>query len=81
MKKFVEWIKAYFNKQYELTIWFVREETDTGAFKTKTRVERKFIIKKYKIYSQNHITGIDINGRKFEIKTTEPVDYYLRGLP
>jgi hypothetical protein len=70
MNKIKHWWLTLIREEYELTVWFVNA---TGG-----KTAKVFNLKDVKKKTQNHITGTDMNGKFFEIKTVEPFDYQLR---
>lgn len=76
----VKW-HAYWNDEYEVTIWYVRESVhdDKGLMKMCTRMEP--IVYNFSAISKKtntHIVGIDMEKKPIEILTTVPFDYQIR---
>jgi len=54
----------------DLNPWYKLEVTHRG-------VERKIIVKEFKKKTPKLITGYDLNGEWFELRSDEPMDYYI----
>ena len=78
MRKFWEWIKAFFNSTYLLKVYFVTAElqTENGLKKT-TKTSKEYQLKAIHKKTQRHIIATDIDGNIIEIQSVDPFDYTL----
>jgi len=71
----IEWLKEWWltatTEQYELTVWFPK-----GIDEPKSK--KIFFLSDVTKKTQTHFIGKDLDGKKFEIRTVEPFDFYLR---
>jgi len=80
-KRLWQWWLSLFVEEYELTVWFHTETVEhADGLKTIRRSSKVFILKDISKKTSTHITGKDIFGKPFEIKTVEPFDFQLRKL-
>lgn len=80
-KRLWQWWLSLFIEEYELTVWFHAETVEhADGLKTIKRSSKVFMLKDIGKKTPTHITGKDIFGKPFEIKTVEPFDYQLRKL-
>lgn len=77
LKRFIEWVKSFFQKEYEVTIWFVVETVTSESLKTKSRADKKFRLKKLHKITQNQLIGVSVDGSPIYIKTAEKFDYQV----
>lgn len=76
-----QWWLSLFVEEYELTVWFHTETVEhVDGLKTIRRSSKVFMLKDITKKTSTHITGKDIFGKPFEIKTVEPFDFQLRKL-
>ena len=71
MKWLTEWWKTITTEEYELTVWFPK-----GIDEPKSK--KIFHLSEVTKKTQTHFIGKYMDGKKFEIKTVEPFDFYLR---
>lgn len=78
-KRFWNWILILFKEEFELTVWYVYETTESAeGLKVTKRKEKNYILKEISKKTNTHIKGKDISGADFEIKTVDPFDYEIR---
>ena len=63
------WLKRLLYDKYEVTIWFTEDGKKTKSF---------FELSELNKFYQTSLRCRDIDGRKFNIKTTEKFDYQVR---
>jgi len=75
----LKWYLTVTREYYILTVWFHKEQLiqETGV-KVITKSEKVFHVKKFTKVTGTHITGLDLDHKKFEIRTKEPFDYYIK---
>lgn len=64
MKDFFKKLSRKFNP------WYILEVTHRGR-------ERRMIVKEFKKKTPKHISGINVNDEFFELRSEEPMDYYV----
>jgi len=75
----IKWIKSFFQKEIELTVWFHAETVISGdGMKTITRSKKIFRLRRIIKSTPTHIIAEDLDKKQFEIKTVEPFDYLVR---
>jgi hypothetical protein len=75
----IKWIKSYFHKEVELTVWFQSETiVSSDGMKTISRSKKVFRLRRVIKATPTHIIAEDLGKKQFEIKTVEPFDYFLR---
>lgn len=75
----IKWYLTITREYYILTIWFTKEtQFNENNIKTVTKSEKVFHVKKFIKVTNTHITGLDLDDKRFEIKTKEPFDFYIR---
>lgn len=79
IKYIVNWFKNIVYEEYELTVWFQGDtEIVDGVKQVTPKTKKTFRLKAINKRNQKHITGKDLKGRPFEIRTVEPFDFYIR---
>lgn len=80
-QQFVDWIRSFFEEEYELTVWYVYETTQgMGDIKVTKRKEKTYTITKIHRKNNYHIKADLKDGGSLEIKTVTPFDYEIRKL-
>ena len=75
----VNWIKSFFQKEIELTVWFHSETVTTAdGVTTVTRKKKVFNLGRIIKITPTHIIAEDMDKKRFEVKTIEPFDYLVR---
>lgn len=78
MKRLWDWVLSLFVDEYVVDIYFTSEslETDKGL-KTTAVTKKTYHFKSIKWKTQKHLVGVDLDGHRVEIKSTEPFSYTI----
>ena len=76
MKKFIDWIVAFFIDEYEVTIYFPGEVVELEDGKKKmTYNPKSYTCKRVKLLNETQFRLFLTNGQVVQIKTVEPVGF------
>jgi hypothetical protein len=75
MKRFWAWILAFFEQEYEVTLWFDKAE-DFAIKKESVSYRMKSVQK----ITDKELKGVEINGHLLHIKCIKPYDFRVRKL-
>ena len=68
--KIINWWKTLIYEEYHITFWFPAADWEKPKPVT-------YKVKSVKKLTSKHFVGIDLKGKRIEIKTVEPFDYRI----
>ena len=72
MKKFIEWIKSYFQTRYKITVSFNTQYGDAD--------DKVYVVKKILVQKEKHLKFLDENDKIVEFRSSAGLNFIIEDI-